>query len=111
MTRAHRKNSPADSTLARGDKLFDDYFSFRGARDGNRLNARRDDDGIVAAGVERIADVQHIARGNAEMFREPLHAVGFIHVFARYVDSRHSTYENLEFGERLFQRLPEQSPF
>src|SRR3989338_7456015 len=111
MARAHRRSSPANSTLARGEEFVDDFLSFRGARGGKRLNAGRDNDRIVAAGIEGVADVEHFLRRDFMLLREPLDAVLFVYVFERNINRRDAAHEYFEFGERLFQRLPEKLPF
>src|SRR3989344_1504138 len=60
----------------RRQNLINYLEGFRRAGGCARNDARRDDNVVVAARVERVADVEHVGRMDAEALREPADAVG-----------------------------------
>src|SRR3989344_797313 len=98
------KASPCYLWVLPQEHLVDHSFCFFWAACRIRLDAGRNDDGIVATFVECVADEKHLACGDIQFLRKPLDAEGFAHTFTRYVDRRFAADENLVAGELFSER-------
>src|SRR3989338_5094017 len=96
--------------FAQRAEFFDDARRLLRPRHLARPDAGRDDDRIIAAGLQVISDKKHLFRLHPDMFREPAHEIGLIYTLASDIYRRPSGNTDIKSREPLLEKAAELCP-